>query len=149
MRTYARLRVDLWRDDEWRTLSPLSQWLYIVILTSRRLDLAGCLLLHRATLRHLAAGLEDRDIDEALKELDHARFICVDADTDELVVRTFVRHDLFGRQEKLPHTLGKGMWSAWSAIESEALRQAVVDNLPDQAWDPKFNPPDEARGMRQ
>ena len=143
-RTYARIRVDLCHDPDWLALTHHAQWLYLSILAAPRLDVAGCLIIHRSTVYDLATDVADRDVDGWLKELDHAGMVAVDVDTAELVVRTFVTHDGVLRNQNL----GRGMWSAWAAIKSPHLRRVVVDNLPPAAWEPRFNPPHEARDLR-
>ena len=106
-RTYARIRVDLWRDDDWRALTHDAQWLYLAILGCPRLNVVGSMFIRPASLRNLAVDLEARDIDAALKELDHAGMIAVDDATEELVVRTFVPHDGVLRNVNLARGCGR------------------------------------------
>ena len=143
-RTYARIRVDIWRDDTWGTVSRDAQWLYLMILTQPSLSVVGCLVMRPGVWARLAGG-EDRDhVRKWLAELEEAGLVSVDERTEEVVVRTFTTHDLVFRNQNL----GRGVWGAWSAIDSEALRRVVVDNVPDEAWEIRFSAPHEARQMR-
>ena len=134
-RWYARIRTEIGRDDDFRSLSPTAQWVYLRLLCEQKLTLVGSLDIKRSAWRRWAST--SFDLDGALDELKSARFIALDDDTEELAIRTFVTHDDVLKNRNL----GRGMWSAWRAIESSELREFVLENLPDEAWEPRFDPP--------
>jgi hypothetical protein len=144
VRTYARIRVDIWRDDEWRGLTPEAQWLFLLLLSQAKLSMAGCLDIKPRAWARQAYGVDAEAIGKWIDELEVAGMIACDWSTDELVVRTFVEHDGVLRNTNM----GRGMWAGWQNIESRSLKQIVIDNLPAEAWDLKYCAPQEARRMR-
>lgn len=92
-REYARVKVNIWADLDFRALTPLAQHLYFALLTSPTLNLAGVADWRPSRLCALAKGLTPAKIRAAGEELEQARFIVIDEDTEEVLVRTFVRHD--------------------------------------------------------
>ena len=92
-REYARVKVNIWSDLDFRTLTPAAQHLYFLLLTSPTLNLAGVADWRPSRLSAIAKGLTPAKIRAAGEELEQARFIVIDEDTEEVLVRTFVRHD--------------------------------------------------------
>lgn len=137
-RSYARIDVQRFHDDDWRALTLAEKAVFDMMLTHPKLSLCGALDLKYGSLCGYAPELDVDALSGILEALTDARFIAVDWDTDEAVIRTFVRHDGVLQNQNL----GRGMWSAWVAVESPTLRQFVLDNLPEQAWDDKFRPPE-------
>lgn len=139
-----RVRVDIWRDEDWRHLTHDAQWLYLSLLSQPKLNLAGCLDLKPSVWATLARDTHRDDLQKWLTELEQAHLVVVDWATEELVIRTFTAHDgvFYNRN------LGRGVWSAWAAIESPDLRTVVIENMPDEAWDVRFEAPMEARVLR-
>ena len=129
-RTRATLWSSIWRDEGWTALTERAQRLYLVLLSQPKLSLAGSLDLMPKRWVNLAADTTPDGVDESLAELVEHRFVVVD--DDELVIRTFVEHDLAAGS--VNKNLVKGMWSAWAAIGSPALRKVVVDAMPDSVW---------------
>lgn len=137
-RSYARIDVQRFHDEDWRALTLPQKAVFDMMLTHPKLTLCGALDLKYGSLAGYSPDLDVDALSGILAALVDARFIAVDWDTDEAVIRTFVRHDGVLQNQNL----GRGMWSAWVAVESPELRQFVLDNLPDQAWDEKFRPPE-------
>ena len=142
-RTYARIRVDIWRDDDWCKLSLQAQWLYLMLLGQSKMSMAGCIVMRLSVWAHLA-DVEADEVRQWLGELDQAGMVAIDDSTEELVIRTFTTHDGVFRNQNL----GRGMWAAWESIDSPMLRQVVTDNLPPEAWETRFSAPIQARQMR-
>ncbi len=120
--------------------APLGSAIFALeILHRRGLQYYEALL--PAIIGSLCGYAPELDVDALsghLEALEAARFIAVDWDTDEAVIRTFVRHDGVLQNQNL----GKGMWSAWIAVESPHLRRVVLDNLPEVAFEERFRPPE-------
>lgn len=136
-RNFARLATTIWRDSDWRALSHHAQWTYMTLLSQSKLSLAGCLDVRLTAWSGLTVSTPQEDVEKYLDELVEHDFIRVDHGTQELAIRTFVEHDDVLKNRNL----GKGMWSAWAAIESEELRSYLVDNFPAEAWEERFEPP--------
>lgn len=139
-RSYARIDVHRFRDDDWRDLPLAHKAVFDMLLAHPKLSLCGALDIKLGSLTQYAPDLDNDALTALLVALEEAGYVMWDRDTDELVIRTFVRHDGVLQNQNL----AKGMWSAWQALESDRLRQFVVDNLPELAFEPRFKPPDSA-----
>jgi hypothetical protein len=136
-RSYARIDVQRFHDDDWRALSLPQKAVFDMVLTHPKLSLCGALDLKYGSLCRYSPDLSLDALTAILEGLEDARFVAVDWDTDELVVRTFIRHDGVLQNQNL----GRGMWSAWVAVESDELREFVLDNMPEVAFEERFKPP--------
>jgi hypothetical protein len=82
----------LWRKDkEFQQLSRSAQCMYCQVLSQKDLDTAGVLTLHLDLLAKACKELTTEQIVVDLAELEQGRFLFVDYDTDELLVRSYVR----------------------------------------------------------
>jgi len=140
-RTYARIDVNRGADPDWRELSWAEQGVYDYLLSHPKLSLCGVLDVKLHVWRR---GSRDEQVNDLLDALEEREYISWDRDTDELAIRTFVRHDgvLANRN------LARGMWSAWRSIESRELRVWLVDNFPEPAFEERFLPPESALEIR-
>lgn len=129
-RTQAKILTTIWSDPDWLALTGNAQRVYLLLLSQPKLTIAGCLDVMPQRWANLAADDTPETIDQALHELAQARYIVVDG--DELVIRTFVAHDL--GSGTVNGNLVKGMWSAWASIISPTLRKVVVDEMPDKVY---------------
>lgn len=130
-RRYARVKVNIWADLDFRALTPIAQHLYFVLLTSPSLNLAGVADWRPSRLSALAKGLTPGKIRAAGEELEQARFVVIDEDTEEVLVRTFVRHDgiLNGPKTAI------GMARDHSSIASARIMRAVAIEVQRAAQD--------------
>lgn len=133
-RTFARIYTTVWNDPEFRALGP-AQHTYFLILAQPKLSLVGCIDVKPRSWSAMS-GLTTGQIASQIDTLEQASFVVVDGDTEELLIRTYVQND----QATANGNLIKGMWSAWATIESQMLRQVVVQHMPDKCFDPKFGP---------
>ncbi len=93
MRDYANIVTAIWRDERFRSLSGSAQRTYLMLVTQDDISGAGTLPL---TIRRWATNAADttRDgIEHDLKVLEAAGFVFTDEDTEEVLIRTFVKHD--------------------------------------------------------
>ena len=134
-RSHARLAAAIWSDPEWSSLTCAAQRAYMLLLSQPKLTLAGSLDLMPGRWAGLASDDTTDAVNRALKELEAAGFVAIDRDTDELVIRTFARHDF--TPNGYNRNIAKGFWSAWGAIMSDHLRHVVVAHLPDFVWTKK------------
>lgn len=92
-REYARVQVSIWADLDFRALTPAAQHLYFMLLTSPTLNLAGIADWRPVRLAKMSDGWSAAGVRKSAAELEGARFIVVDEDTEEVLIRSFVRHD--------------------------------------------------------
>lgn len=124
-RDYARIEVAIWRDPDFRALTLPAQGLYLTLLTASSLNLCG---VGDWRPKRLAAFSEGSTVDTIIglaQELSDANFIIVDPDTEEVLVRSFIRHD---QVLKSPN-IAKGMRNQFPTIGSLDIMRAVADEV--------------------
>lgn len=124
-RDHGRIFLSIWDDDDWCALPPDAQHLWIAFMTSRHLSYAGVLTYTANRFTRLAKGLTVRKIEATVATLEAHRFVVVDRETAELLVRSFVRRDGMLSQPNVC----KAMVSAYTMIESDALREVLLEEL--------------------
>lgn len=124
-RSFARLATSIWVDDDFRQRSPEAQRVYMLAFSQPTIALTGVVPYTPRRWARMANGTTTTDIEQAIAELVEHRYVIVDDDTEELLVRSFTRHDGVIRS---PKTLVP-MTTEYEAIESPALRQAFQAEL--------------------
>jgi hypothetical protein len=124
-REYARWRMSMWDDDDYLNLTPAAQHLYGVLANSPGLNLAGFGEWRPSRILPKARGWEMDDLLTAAAELEQARFVLFDPDTEEYLVRGFIRNDEALRNPKNALSVA----NSYSAAASRELRAAVVTEL--------------------
>lgn len=125
-REHARILCSIWQPgDDFRDRSPEAQRLYFLVLSQRELNNAGVIPLMISKWARCSAGTDPDDIEKALVELEQHRYLLVDRDTDEVLVRTFIRNDGIVKQ---PNMLKSALRAA-GQIESPELRYALAVEL--------------------
>ena len=122
---FAPLLRSIWSDDDWRALPVDAQHAYLMLLSHPDRNSAGVLSLTRRKWQRLAADLHPDRLDAALAELDAAGFIVIDDDTEELLVRAFIRRaTVFKHIRMFANALREA-----SEVESPRLRSALGQEL--------------------
>lgn len=139
-RDYAQIRPDIWADDHWRTLTPGAQWLYMHLLTSPRLTHAGVTDWRPARIAKIARTLTPDGVRKYADELTRERFVLPDEETEEIVIRSFIRHDGVLLNPNLWKSLGAAFADIYSApikamVAAEVLR--LRDESPEAVVTPK------------
>lgn len=125
-REHARILCSIWRPgDDFRELGPDEQRLYFLIISQREINNAGVIPLMVSKWARCSAGTTIDDVEKALVGLEHARYVAIDRDTDEVLVRTFIRNDGIA---KVPNILKSALRQA-EQIESQKLRDALAVEL--------------------
>lgn len=147
-RQHAKLLAAIWSDPEFVVMPVDAQRLYMLLLSQPKLSIVGCIDFMPARWARLAPDTTAVDIERAAWVLHEHHFVVIDPATEELVIRTLVKHD--GVRATANSNLLKGFWSAWSTVESAALRKVVTDQVPDEVWEAKkWPPPPAALDMRR
>jgi len=121
-RNYAQIKVSIWSDADFRSLTPQAQHLYFVILTSATTNVAGVADWRPKRIASLAGGWSEREVRRAAQELADANHIVIDDDTEEVAVRTFIRHDGILRS----FTSARGMVTCWHRIYSTKIKATIA-----------------------
>ena len=120
-RTYAKIYVSIWAGD-FRDLTIGAQGLYFRLLTDPKLSMCGVVDWRPKRLLQSFAGMKHAEFTRLTSELEEAGYIVVDDDTEEVLIRSFVRHDGVLKSPNLT----KAMASDWLAVASRAIKESVV-----------------------
>lgn len=92
-RDYARIMTAIWRNTEFRSLDEASQRMYLLLVTQPDISAAGVLPLRLRRWAVMSTNSSADSLAQALKVLEAGRFIVVDWDAEELLIRSFIRWD--------------------------------------------------------
>lgn len=132
-RSHAKIFVQVWGDPDYQSLGHAGQWLYVHILAHPRLSLVGTIDLWPSRWARLACDVDEAFVADAMGDLWRSGFVVVDTDTEELLVRSFARHDL--APGRVNRNLAGGFWRSWGGVLSPILRSIAVHEIPDPLWD--------------
>lgn len=121
-REHANIRIDMWGDSDWRALSRDAQWLYQLLLTHPSTNRAGVADWRPGRLAQHAAGTNAADVRRIAGDLERQFFIVIDEETEEVLVRSFVKYDGVLKQPNMSVTMAND----WSGIASARLRAVVA-----------------------
>lgn len=125
MRDFAQIKLSIWNDDSFLDLSSDAQLLYFVLISHPTMNRAGVGTWHAGRLSGLCASWSRPVVESAAGELIDGCFIVIDEDTDEFLVRTFVRHDGLMKQRNLATTMAR----EFAAVGSRSIKGVVVWEL--------------------
>ncbi len=131
-REYARVKVTIWADPDFRTLSPGAQHLYFLLLTSASLNLAGVADWRPGRLAQMSSGWTVNAVKKAGAELEARRYIVIDEASEEVLVRSFVRHDGVLKSPNIAASMVKDYASIGSVeimrVVAEEVRRAASED---------------------
>lgn len=119
------LKESIWRDKAFRALPRAAQATYAQLLSQKELDRAGMQPLQVAKWAKGCDACTAEDIMADLKVLQDRRFVFFDEDTDELFIRSYMRHCDITRY---PNILKNAMRCA-TLVASEAIRHELATEL--------------------
>lgn len=122
---HARIKRDIWSSDEFLDLSGGAQHLYFILWTHPSRSFCGSLEWHPGKLASLAADLTPESVVRDGIELAQNLFIAVDLDTEEALIRSWIKHDGLYRQPNM----AVAMSTARAALTSRGLRGIVVNEV--------------------
>jgi hypothetical protein len=124
-RSEARVLVDIWDDEDFLALSPAAQRMFLFLISQRDLEHTGVLALRERRWAKGARGMTSEDIVRDLKELALARFVLVDEEAEELLVRSFIRRDKVFKQPNVMRSAVERV----STIRSRRVREELLVEL--------------------
>lgn len=123
---FAQILCRIWDDDDWKALSPRAQWFYMLLVSQASLNRAGIIALTTRRWAKLATGPNVAEqVSLAMVELEKARFIVVDEDTEELFVRSYMRNDGLSKR---PNVFKRALRESLE-VHSGKIRKALVAEL--------------------
>jgi hypothetical protein len=144
-RSYGRFTTDIWRDPKFRALEMDQQWSYFMLGTQADISAAGML---PCTIKRWSGYASDATPDrtsDALSALVVRRFVVIDTDTEELLVRAFAKWDGgLNNRNRRPVVI-----EAIHAIASPVLRHVMALELrdlgePEEVWHALSDAPTDA-----
>jgi hypothetical protein len=124
-RDHARVRLDIWTDDDFTDLTSPAQWLYIRLWSAAGLNYAGVTDWRPGRIAASCAELTATDVEMIAKELETGEYVVIDRRSEECLIRSFVKHD--GFMDKW--NMAAAYCSAWASVSSKALRGVAVHEL--------------------
>lgn len=124
-RSEARIFTDIWDDGDFLSLSAGAQRLYLFLVSQSDLAHDGVIALRERRWSRTAAGQSTATTAAELAELSDARFVVLDEDTEELLIRSFMRRDGVYRQPNLLVAARRHL----KLVVSRVIRSAIADEL--------------------
>lgn len=124
-REYGQIRHDIWSDDDWRSLTVPAQHLYMLLLSDPKLSYCGVTAWHPGKIAQRSGENAGRDTLIAGAELSNQYFVVIDEETEEVLVRSYLRHDPLMKNPRLAVTMTKD----YATVGSKKLRAAIVHEL--------------------
>jgi hypothetical protein len=124
-RDYAKTNVTIWQDSDFRALPFPAQHLYMTMWAHPELSYCGVLDWRPGRLAALAAGWDAHAIRTFADCLASRHFIVIDEETEEVLVRSWVRWEEILKQPRLSVSYVK----AFSVVASNVLRSVLVHEL--------------------
>lgn len=125
MAGYVKLQRSIWQDPDFLRLDCSAQRLYLLLISQPDITHVGVLPLMPGRWSRLSADTQPVDISTDLAVLESSRFVVVDRDTEELLVRTYLVYD---EAHKLTNG-SKSLVSAHDRVLSQHLRDTLADVL--------------------
>jgi hypothetical protein len=115
----------VWEDKDYRALSLADQGLFAGLLAYPQISYCGVIDWIPSRLVKLSDELDRTKLAAGVNRLGAASFLCLDPETDELLIRRFMYWDgVLGVKN-----VGKAMVTAYNRVQSEFLREAIVMEL--------------------
>lgn len=124
-REYAPLWLSIWSDEDFLDLTGDAQRLYFTLIGSPSLTYAGVADWRPRRASAMCRDWDERRVIAAGSELADRLYAVVDEGTEEVLVRSYVRHD---KLLKSPN-LAIAMATAYGSIASRSLRGVIVHEL--------------------
>lgn len=121
-RRYSQIAADIWKNEEFRKLSAGAQRLYMILFSQADISPAGVLPMTVKRWASYAPDTTEDDIRRAIDELSDALFVVADHETEELLVRSFVRWD--GGHKNPKRLIAIGM--AYRSVTSYPIDRALT-----------------------
>lgn len=132
---YTKILRTIWLDAEFLALPFDSKMAYIMVITQPDISACGVVALRLNRWATLFPDRTAKQLAKALEPLVERNFLIVDHETEEVMARTFIRHDASWRQTNGMASIENGK----RGVLSQQLRQLIDDVVAN--LDPKSKPP--------
>lgn len=124
-RRYARIKVTLWGDPDFRKMSLPAQHLYLLLVTSPKMNLCGVTDWRPIRISALTEGHVHKGVQGAADELTAGDYIVIDDETEEVLVRSFIRHDETIKTPNIAAAVAKD----YAGVTSQILQGVIVHEI--------------------
>lgn len=129
-RDHARIRLDIWADDDFRALPSSAQWLYLHLTSCPSLRFSGVADWRPPKIAAMAAETAAPDVEWTAGLLEHPEsgcepFLVIDRDTEEVLIRSFIKHDGLMKSPNMT----TAMVNAYKEVASTPLRAVIIGQL--------------------
>lgn len=124
-RDRANIKTAIWTSQDYRDLTFAEQWLYELLMTHPDTNYVGVVDWRTNRLAAMAADADPAFVRATAESLQAKRFVFIDEETEEILVRSFLRHDGLLKQPKL----SVSMVNAYGAVASKRIREVVTFEL--------------------
>lgn len=125
-RRYGRILTEIWKDSDFRALPHGAQWTYFMAISQPDLLHCGVLPYRPTRWASLADDANLQQVRRDVGRLAAARFVVIDESTQEMLIRTYLRHDDVLRQ---PNVAICAMRQFEDQVESPFIRAAWLVEL--------------------
>lgn len=122
---HARFKTSIWTDEDFIALPVGSQRAYLMIATQPEVTLCGVIQPAFKRWAGFAPDSKLENVEDSVMTLRDRNFVVIDDLTDELLIRSFVRH---GVALNSPNAI-VGMSQAFATIHSKDLQKVVIQEL--------------------
>lgn len=123
-RSYGKLWTSIWGTD-FVDLDRNLQHAYMTLCAQPRLSMVGLLDYMPNRLARCSKDWTVDDVESDMKGLEAENYIVLDRDTNELLIRSFIRSD----QILMSPNLVKGAMSEYAEVMSQKLQDTIDDEL--------------------
>lgn len=131
-REHSRLLVSIWDDPDFISLDPSQQIVYLALTGSRDLSWCGVAPLLPKRIARCARTLTERKVITHIGTLVDRRFLLVDNETDEVAVRTYVRHDKIIGSPNVTKAMGRALGLVRSEHIADGIKAELARLLADE-----------------
>lgn len=124
-RPFGKLYYDIWDDPDFTNLTIEAQAVYAMLISSRQRNHVGVTDYAPGRFIGNAANWTPEKFRAAIDELQNGRFVVVDNDSMEVLIRTYNRHD---KTLNTPN-MGTSVGRVFRTVFSKKLRDAIVHEL--------------------
>ena len=125
-RSYAKVYVNIWSpENDFRELTADEQLVYLMLCSNPKTNAAGLVVRQARKWSNGTADFTTDRVESTVDSLIAKRYLLTDSGTDELWIRSFIRHDRGYRNM----FLRKSIETAIAAIESPTIRELAALEL--------------------
>lgn len=135
-RTFAPLLVAVWNDPDFLALDEGPQRIYFVANSQANMTYCGVVPFMPVSWSGLAGNSSAGKIRRDVKVLEDKNFVVLDRQTEELWVKSFIKHNNVMSQ---PNVI-KAMKASYETIRSAKIKRAVYQSVPKDARDGMTDP---------